>query len=478
MKKTIILLATAAFALCSCADYLDVNPKGEVMDADLFTTDEGYEDALYGVYNEIASGTYLYNGMLIYMPESMSMNFTTSYYYYSSLALADWDTNGPVSVRKYFWTYAYQAINHLNNIIQHSEEDTAKSFEHYGLYRGEALALRALLHFELIRYFGVPFWATDAEKDETIPYVTVYGYTITPYSSLDEVYEYIIADLKEAEGLLVEDKTLVTTDRDNVPTDFTSGRICHLNYYGVQALLARVYWTMSDMENAAYYAQAVIDSGKFTFRSRSAFTQPDNGTLDLNETIFGLYNEDQDNMAKVFCVGSSGTTNSFYLASDWEDLYEDGSSTTGSDYRLSAWFDIDDDLILKMVSNIYYTGASSYTGDSILGLSVIRIPEMYYILAEYYLDTDNDLAIQYYDAVVTTRGLDSIAELDDPVLTYDMLYNERRKEFYGEGFTWHEQKRQAMDRTAEDGTVLAGNVTDYYTFPIPEDETDGRENFE
>ena len=45
--------------LASCADFLDVNPKGEVFDADMYESAEGYEDALYGIYAQLGTSDYL-----------------------------------------------------------------------------------------------------------------------------------------------------------------------------------------------------------------------------------------------------------------------------------------------------------------------------------------------------------------------------------------------------------------------------------
>ena len=71
-------------------------------------------------------------------------------------------------------------------------------FRHIRLYKGELLALRAYLHFEMARIFAVPFASGDAAaKAKAIPYVTTYGIEVTPYSSLDKVFELIVADLTD-----------------------------------------------------------------------------------------------------------------------------------------------------------------------------------------------------------------------------------------------------------------------------------------
>lgn len=477
MRNIYILLACFLIAFSGCAKFLDVNPKGEVFDNDMFSSSEKFADALYGAYNEIASHKNLYAGDIFWAAEIMSGNVSSiTDNVYGNIALGNWDNNGPVKFRQDLWENAYKAINHINNIVKHAYNPDSAGIENIDLYTGEALALRALVHFELLRLFGAPFWAGDEYKKTAIPYVKNYSFDINPVSSLEQVYAYIIADLKEAEKMLGKDERYIPVVRDNTPGDFLSCRIIHLNLYAVQALLARVYWTKGDLENAAVYAEKVISSGKFSFRPQSAFVQPDNGTLDLNETIFGLYtSSDSDGFQGLnkgkYGFGTSSTA--FNLADDWKSIYE-GGSATGTDYRLNAWFDESEKRLKKLINPVFYQGENAkYSGKSILGANVLRLPELYFIMAESCLKSEPAKAAQYFNSVITSRGLDPL-----PIgsLTYDILYLERRKEFYGEGFTWHEMKRQGMDIPTGTGTVLDGSNPANYMVPVPVEEWEGRKN--
>lgn len=481
MKKNmqnILYVAFAALLMSGCKGFLDVNPKGEVFDKDMFSSSEKYEDALYGVYSEIAGGSNLYGGSFHWAAEIMSGNVTAIQdNVFGNIALGKWDNNGPVKFREDVWSDAYKAINHVNNIILNSGKSSPDKIKNLEIYRGEALAIRALLHFELLRYFGAPVWAGEEFKKTAIPYVTKYTFDIAPFLSLNEAYDKVLEELKEAEKLLAKDKEYVTAVRDNNPGTFLTCRITHLNLYAVYALMARVYWTLGDMDNAAIYAEKVISSGKFSFRPKSAFVQPDNGTIDLHETIFGLYSTDYQNVNKVkYGFGNLSATGVFTLASDWKSIYENGSGT-GTDYRLGAWFDDSEHRLKKLVNPVYYEGADSkYKGKSILACNILRLPEMYFIMAEKFLKSDPAKAAEYYDAVVKTRGVETISE-SGTVLTYDMLYTERRKEFYGEGFTWHEMKKTGKDINTVEGTVLSGNLPTTFIVPIPVSEEEWRKKF-
>lgn len=160
-KIFITIIAAAAVFVSGCSKFLDVHPKGEKIN--MFETAEEYEDALYGVYNEL-TGANLYGQYIYLLPEVLSQNFTTSDYKYSELAEGEMTTQGATATKRDIWKSAYTAVNHINNIVEHAEDDI-DTYKHSGLYLGEALALRALVHFELLKLFGPPYWASEAEKN-------------------------------------------------------------------------------------------------------------------------------------------------------------------------------------------------------------------------------------------------------------------------------------------------------------------------
>lgn len=476
MKKIyrILLSVLVLSGMTSCDKFLDVNPKGEVFDADMYNSAEGYEDALYGIYAQLGTDDYLYKNYLHWLPEVLAVNVSTTDDGLQSMSYGLWTKNTAFPIRKGIWANSYEVINQLNNIISHINKGGDNEFPHTGLYKGEALALRALIHFELLRLYGAPVWAPESEKARAIPYVTEYSFEITKFSSLDEAYSLIIKDLKDAETSLSEDVSLINAERtNNRGGGFTSCRIIHMNVYAVEALLARVYWSRNDLENAAVYAKKVIDSQKFNMRGVEAFNQPDNGTLDLNETIFGIYSKKyEEENARMYGLTGSSSSSTFRLA-DYKGLYESGSSSATTDFRLTAWFDDGQQQLKKLVNPIYYASDNStYSGKSILGNNILRIPEMYYIMAEALMESDPAKATDYFNAVITTRGLDP---LEGSFVTEDLLFNERRKEFYGEGFLWHDMKRLGKDIVVSAGTTLSGSDVSTYKIPYPVGEDEARD---
>ena len=384
-------------------------------------------------------------------------------------------TQGAVATKRDIWKSAYAAINHINNIVEHAEDDI-DTYKHSGLYLGEALALRALTHFELLKLFGPPYWAPDAMKKQVLPYVTKYSFDIKDFDSYDKVYDAILSDLGRAEKYLAEDETLVPAERNKTANSFTDARIAHMNLYAVQALTAKVYWSRNDLDNAEKYAEKVISSGKFSFRPVSAFVQPDNGTLDLHETIFGLFVNDETAMMKKLSLSETVGSSALKLASDYAVLYEKNSGTS-TDYRLSAWFDPAIPACRKMVNNIFITGNNTYNGKSILGYDVIRLPELYYIIAEANMTKDPAKAKVYFDKVLKSRGRETLEESGE-ALTGELLFEERKREFYCEGFTWFDMKMGQKDIMTVSGNVLPGDVAATYMLTVPDDEWEARKDIE
>ncbi|EHL86982.1 RagB/SusD family nutrient uptake outer membrane protein [Coprobacter fastidiosus] len=483
--KLLLCVTVLPLLLASCANFLDVNPKAEVLDKDLFETDEGVEDALYGVYTTYRSNEIYGKYISILYPEAMSLNFSAKggggldY-----LAHADFENASARSLCNATWKKSYQAIGYVNNIIQNLEAISPTKFRYYNLYKGEALGLRAMLHFDLLRLFAVDYNANDREAwNKAIPYVTRYSYDITPFYTVGEVYNKVIKDLKDAEVCLEEDRQLVQAERTNIGSSFTDCRVIHMNLYAVQALLARVYWMKQDMDSAAIYAKKVIDSQKFPLMTSSDFVQFERGVLNMKETIFGLYAPTYaSNCYSIF--GKTGSTDMLTLNPDYENWYRDtqGPTPEGSDLRLSAWFGSTLEVspaCVKMINSMFDSGStdSQYSGDSYLGVSLIRVPEMYYIMAEALLEKDPQQAMAYFDKVIESRGMVKFADRAEGGITADDIYIERRKEFYGEGQQWFNMKRLKKDIQISESNILDGRLDRNYRMLIPNDE-DLRDNYE
>ena len=288
--------------------------------------------------------------------------------------------------------------------------------------------------------------------------------------ALNDADSYSEEDIDEK--YLEEDKTLLPVERNNSMGDFTSNRITHFNLYAVKALLARVYWTMNDLEKAEDYAQEVIDSGKFPLKTTAgAWNGLETGTLDMQETVVGLYSTTFTYYYYFDLIRSSTSMGSMKLAEQYTSIYE-ADQEGNADRRYVAWFDRNNNWCTKHYNVMYASSNASgstatYNGNSIPGVSLIRIPEMYYIVAEANLTKDLDKATEYLDYVVTSRDQTAFADREAGKITEENIFNDRRKEFFADGGDFHNMKRLARDLTIPGMGTFAGNDDATYTMPIP-----------
>ena len=78
------------------------------------------------------------------------------------------------------WAQAYSLISNINLILKNCEDRReVLSDEYYNLIKGEALGLRALLHFDLFRLWG-PVYRQASETALTIPYYVEFSISAQP----------------------------------------------------------------------------------------------------------------------------------------------------------------------------------------------------------------------------------------------------------------------------------------------------------
>ena len=170
MNKRILIWMVCGFFLSSCSDWLDVMPKESIVETDLFKESTGFQNALNGVYEQMAStdlyGRELTFGMLdamgqVYFLENESYYVNSaikSYHFYYQAAKFDYNANE--DIKKAFnsvWLTAYNTIANCNNIINKIEtlkpEDFRLGEAERGMIKGEAMAFHASSMTRTFRFF-------------------------------------------------------------------------------------------------------------------------------------------------------------------------------------------------------------------------------------------------------------------------------------------------------------------------------------
>ena len=468
MKKIIyILMSVVLLSTTSCEGFLNITPDGQAKRDELLSTRQGIEDALYGVYSQMRAqslyGQELYFSTLEILSQTMWCNGSTGV---TAMSEYDWAHSSVKGVFDGAWTAMYKNLSNVNSVLNAPlvKEATAYPFT---VYRGEALGLRAFMHFDLVRLFAEQYTLNPAA--DGIPYATEFSLNTPEFESLAKNYEHILADLHEAELLLADE------DSHEGDGNYMLDRQIHFNLRAVQATLARVYLTMGNKESAAHYALQVINDGKYTLKEKTEVVNDLAGVLSKKETIFGIYhagfyanvNAKLQQMTSYFSLDLRGDFMSLYekdaAGSDYRTMayFSESGTGSGTKYRLSKFTDI-----YELNNN-----AANRPADLILGINMIRIPEMYYIAAEALLDSDYDRALELYNAVRMHRGLE---QLTDKPLTVELINDERYKEMIGEGQTYFNMKRQNLPILSHDGKTTYQPSSGIYEIPIPDAEKENR----
>ena len=475
IRLSFISLLLVMLTLTACDDFLDVRPKSEKLERELFETAQGFEDAIYGVYSQLQTTNLYGMNMLWGIPEVLAQNLECNSTAMAALSRYNYTEND--ELRQLFsktWTTAYQTIGYANNILNQLEEKTSADLPLRNYYRGEMLAVRAMLHFDMLRLFA----PTNAGSTG-IPYSRNYSRDITEFSTVGEVYNYIISDLQEAETLLSGDADIIRYPRVNDQYhEFLNYRETHLNLYAVQALLARVYWMKGDMTNAGQYAEKVINSGKFPLVGETEVQDFMAGTLSPKETIFGVYSTSYMetcesylyNLVSFHSYQAYDDDSGMKHLQPWNAIYDKDIDVTTQDFRRGQFSKgASQTKWLKMTD--YYTldGFVPTARRSLIsGITLFHTAEMYLIATEANLKNNYTKALNLFNTEIQSRGLTALAA--DKTLTEDMLFNEYHKELFGEGQVWYNMKRLNKDiiSNVETRTIPASN--DIYVIPIPEEE--------
>ena len=457
-------------AATSCEGFLDITPDGQVKRDEMLATNEGVEDALYGVYAKLRNTTLYGQEMYFSSLEIMSQ---TLYCYGNTgvTALGQYDYNN-TTVKNVFamiWNDMYNNISNVNSVLNAPLVDGANAYP-ANIYKGEALALRAMMHFDLMRLFAEQITVNPNAKG--IPYATEFSLKTPDFETLAENYNHVLADLQEAERLLADEGEYENT------TSFMADRQIHLNLHAVRALMARVFLTKGDKEKALEYAEKVIAQSGRQLKTKTEVINDVAGVLSKKECLFGVYFSGFYTQVSAK-LQQTISYSSLDLRGDFMEMYEKGVS--GLDFRTTAYFTSVDlggtaKYRLSKFTDIYdlQNNASARPADLIQGINMIRLPEMYYIAAECLLDKDYPKALDYFNEVVTNRGLDALSGEGEKTLTQEVINTERYKEMIGEGQTFFNMKRLNLSIPSYDNSVTYRPEDGIYVVPIPDSEYENR----
>jgi starch-binding outer membrane protein, SusD/RagB family len=259
---TWLVLLTGALTTGSCKKWLDVSPQTQVRERTLLETEQGFKDAMIGVYLHLGgAGVYGQNltmGFMDVLGQRYAVGSTHSFYRASLYQYADVSPKGNIAA---IWSGLYTAIGNIDNLLlQIDDKKNIFTGNNYKIIKGEALALRAFMHFDLLRMFGAAP-VVDANR-KSIPYVTGFGRNIYPLLTVNQVIDSCLADLVAAETLLSVEKNVRNEYNQEPYLSYTRN---HLNYWAAKGLQARIHLYRGNKTAALAAALDVINNGSSLF---------------------------------------------------------------------------------------------------------------------------------------------------------------------------------------------------------------------
>ena len=483
MKKT---LYTFTLALCvllvSCDNWLEVKPYDKISEGELLKSEEGYEKMLNGIYIDLNSDALYGKTLSVEMIEVMGGAYAIGtdnsvWGNYKDLSSYQYNTEYWRDRLDQTWNKAYALILNCNKILESIDQNQSLfTGSNYYVIKGEALALRAMLHFDMLRLFG-PVYSKDSDKT-AIPYYTKVGNSPEPLLTAKEVAAKVVADLEDARTLLANDPvktegTLMSGSQDGT-SNFLRYRALRLNYYAVEGLLARTYLYMGDKADAFKYATDVIktaDNGIFPFVDKNLVvgSPADPDRIFSSEVLFALTNTSRGNLFKNYFDPSRLPNYVFRMDNSLMDkLVYGGAAQTGGyqdDYRYRAdWVATGSNRYFYKYKDMEATGSIQNTM-----IPMLRLGEMFLIAAESQSD-DLSRGVQYVNALRRNRGVANLQTLTPDLLKYEYI-----RELYGEGQLFYLYKRLYSDIITSSSSSKNAKASDIvFVVPLPDSETENR----
>lgn len=473
MRK-FILAWVIPMMLASCESWLEVKPNDRISEDATFSTPRGFELALNGVYVDL-NQTSLYGQALTWdfveiLAQRYAISKTTTY---NTKAMEfDYGSEEVITRVRSIWSDAYSLIANTNLILKNCEERReVLSDEYYGLIKGEALGLRALLHFDLFRLWG-PVYSLASEEELTIPYYSHFALEGQPKQTASNFMAKVIEDL-EAAAVLLKDDPVKTSDplKPNAANTFKGYRMLRMNYYAVKLLLARAYLYIDDNAKALEAALEVIDVQERIFpwvdaTSLSGTDSPDR--MFSTELVFALQNVNRKNIYTGHF--DSGNLKLGTLLAPKQEVVEqyifDGEY---SDLRYKMWLDKNVELEGGSYKELMKYQATSTDSLQAQLIPMLRVSEAYYIAAECVGEEDQKAGIDWINKVRNARLLKSQAWY----YYSSSLESEYMREFWGEGQLFFFYKRKNYDEipSAYETYTYVSIDPANYVLRIPDEES-------
>lgn len=505
MKKYVTMIFSFLFFLSSCDALLETE-SDEKLSGDEFWEDatpnevESYINGMYFYFRKATmqdAAFILFSGDLRCAPIATNNDVTRNdWKYINALATNDLNTlreiyadddyrGGAIMKWKNFYTIIQEA-----NILLKEISRPSLTEEQLKQYTAEAVFMRSLAYFFLVRNFG------------DVPYYTeAYNQVSLPRTDMVTVLKNIAADLEQ---LLADDPDQVALPWTHTST---SKKATHASRGSVVALLMHVNMWLAgfDATQAAEYYKKTADYGSLLVDGNGgAYTLvpiEQSSTLfsgGSSESIFEIVQDISystgnevfrkeavfSNQVMYTCFSNQTRPNLYYTYDFMVQAYPTGET---GDKRVELWFDENAYSTLASAPKeiIKFRNVDTYDGDQVTSNSgnqiVFRLADAILLYAEALaeLGTDDSKACELLNRIRTRAGATEV-HLSGQSLK-DQIYWERVRELIGEGHYFYD-----LVRTGKlcDGNYCFHPVTrgafkqGAWTWPVSRDALENNTNIQ
>ena len=444
MKKIalyISIILTGGLTLSCGEDFLDVKPSNSTESSVTIKTQADAKVMVNGLHRNLLSSNFYGRNFLIY-GDAKGGDVTIASQGRGLDGLYVYNQDALNSSYSGFWSSGYNSLLQANNIIKSISELETSGVSNAGFlnYKGQALTIRALLHFDLVRLYGKTY--TDDPNSFGIPIVTeIIDASAQPTrNSVSETYAQIVKDLSDAEVMLSKAKS--------------NG---YINYYANKALQARVYLTMGDFSKALAAAEEVINSKVYSLYTNAEWVNSWQNTFG-KESIFELVvAKDQGDLGSAslgyyYLRSKDNNALGNFIASDY---YLNKLNEDANDVR---WGIMTNDELNRQAACYKYVGSVNKSGDkpdgpfTAVNIKMIRLSEVYLIASEAALKSGSAQKAADYLNEIRKRA-PGLAPATASNVNEKMILDEKGKELYGEGHRFWDMIRTNQQITFNDEHV-------------------------
>lgn len=463
--KYLVILSAGVIVISSCAKKIELEPEFVGDGSSPLASIEEAETVLTGTYSGfIRAGYYDGNesnqagGSFSEYADLMSDNLVESRESLGNYrSIAEWTYVSNTDDMNITWLAAYRIIAGANIILRDIDKLAAGKPKAANRIKGQALAIRAYVHFDLMRYFATTFDRNSSEP--AVPYIKTYDVNAKPArSTVKEVYDNILTDLTAAAAALADiDQPINTSARSKIDLLAVRAMQAKVNFYGGQ-------W-----QAAIDAASVVIAAKPLASRAEFPLIWTDATTAEVIWAATFATPADGAPYGNVFSVSNNRAE--FKPAQQFVALFDQVN-----DIRYSAYFL---NFSGRLVVSKHIGRDLSTNRNGVVNWKVFRVAEMYLIRAESYYRLNKETeARNDLNALRTARiaGFTPGTETGTALLSAIQL--ERRKELAYEGDRFFELKRlnktpvNRCPSTIDSPSTICSlsSSSRAWTWPIPFDE--------